>query len=369
MKAPKSTFLRLTLYVLLVSSLVAAPAASAPPDEVKERHRSRTVSLRCPESDGICSWSIDHGWKPLYSAPAGHTIRSFWQSSIGGAVALLRGHQDEGMVVVIAEDGRVLASRYLTMSLGLETVSTEAPNGDVVLCNATREQEACDVHVLLGEVSSPNVWSQILPTNCLLLRFTVDGAATCFRRTDGGVTYRVIDAEGRYTDAPFPKPWLPDDVLHLGSTFLLQKGDELYYWDGQTLEREELGGVRWMENGLDTAFVATCSQSDHGDVQGCQIEVLDPELGRRTIWHSSALTPVAVRQLTAELVIVDAWNEGDRELIQVSISEPSPWQTTVWSRRRSRQTRRPADEAPAGPYADSTTKSCASTRTPAAPGA
>jgi hypothetical protein len=247
---------------------------------------------------------------------------------------LLRGHQEEGVIVVVAGDGRVLAARNLSMALGLSTVSAETPDGHVVLCNADREWEICDVQILTGRDTTHHFGSE-MPSpsvDCLVPRFTKNGGATCFRRAASGIVYRMIDDEGRFSDAPYPEPWLPDDVVRLGPISFIQKWDTLSSWNGHTLEKLQLGGVRWIAKGVGTMFVAICGDSEQPDPNGCRIEEIDGNASRRTIWSSAELAPMAIRQLTADLLIIDASSDDSRELVQVRISDSMPLQKTLWSR-------------------------------------
>jgi hypothetical protein len=217
------------------------------------------------------------------------------------------------------------------MALDLSEVSTENTRGDIVLCNADVAGELCDVEILNHSASANSLRSSLLPIDCLLPRFTEDGGAICFRRTEHGVLYRTIDPEGRFTDQPFPHSWLPDDVVQLGATVLIRKAYKLFFWTGRTLEAEEELKVLWLQRGVRAAYAVACERFDEFVPRECRIEEITNDRQVTTVWHSSTLTPTALHPLGERLLLVDASSADSRELMLVTITGTTPLRETVWS--------------------------------------
>ncbi len=287
-------------------------------------------ALLCPQDDGICSWSIERGWEPLLKGQNARLISSFWQTSSGSTVVLLRGHQEEGRVLVLDEGGSPMTSRYLDMALGLSAVSAEDAAGDVILCNATIDIDMCDIEIPPMSARGPLRRSLLLPLDCLFPRFGEDGRATCFRRLDGGVALREVDPLGRFVDHTFPWSWLPDDVVRVGASLLLRKGDRVYIWKDFSLDQLKIKNVLWIYGQGEQAYVASCEVVSPTHPKNCHIETIDEELSKWEVWRSESLSPTTVRRAGADRLLVDASNAEERELVFVTTTGPRPQSETVW---------------------------------------
>ena len=337
-----------TAFVLSVLFLAASPRLDASSSHDRPGSAG-PLSLRCPDGVGPCSWTLADGWRPLADATELRQVQDVWQTSSGATVVLLRGHQDEGTVVVAA-GGRIVAARHLSMALGLAMVSAENPDGNIVLCNATRDSEFCDVEVHVAENAPLELRSPALPLDCLVPRFRDEGGVVCFHRDNQGIVVRETDAEGRIADRRFPRQWLPDDAVLLGSTLLLREGQKLFSWNGVTLAELSAEEVLWIQGGPSVgpgktvarggslaesglAYVAECAVLEATGPRACQLEVVDQNLERRTIWRSDSVVPNALRFLgDGDGLILDVSTAQGRALLHLTFDGDVVREEMVWSR-------------------------------------
>lgn len=303
----------------------SAPRGGAPPALIAP------TLLPCRHSDAACLWMPDGSEKEIVLRGSRQMPDEWIQNERGDGVALIKGHQDPGVLLGFRFDGQIDGVVDLENGATLSQVAGLAQTGDRILCTFTSLDISCSVLLPSGLTGSHHAIG-MLPSGCGFPR-TVGSEQICVEEGPDGYEVRRGSLAGTLISRTHINlRGTLSDLQPIGehSLAILSSDQNLFLVppSGKLAEIKS-DTVLWIAPfGKALAFASCLMDADK--VLRCRVTQIDEEQRSQELWRSDTLVPVSGHRIGASLVIDTASPTLTRREVVVFDSRDLGKAVTLW---------------------------------------